>query len=142
MFRNSTASATSTTTAFLVPSSHFCTGLARTTKGRKMTPSPNSTELDATQNQSPLVTRQVTASSATRLTVKAQKVQKALSSGTVSGTMIRLAATARDASTMKNHPIAVPEIRLMTRNARIGIMNTPETVDPTVAVRRRKRFSP
>ena len=67
--------------------------------------------------------------------MKAQKIQKALSSGTRIGTRIRLPATARAASRIKNHPMAVPAVRLMIRNARIGIMNMPETVEPTVAER-------
>ena len=77
-----------------------------------------------------------------RLTQKAQKVQNSLSSGTVSGTTIREAATPRAASTMKNQLSPEPVRMLMIRQTRIGIMNTPDVTDPTVAVRRLKRFSP
>ena len=83
----------------------------------------------------------MTARSSSRLIVNAQKVQKSLFSGIISGTMTREAATARPASTMKNQPRGEPEAKLTIRHTTTGIMNSPETTEPTVALRRRKRFA-
>ena len=113
-------------------------GRARIRKGRKITDRPNSTPLEAIQNQSPRVYRQATPSSRRRLAVNAQKVQKPLSSGTSSGTAISEAGTQSAASTTETQLSEGP-VNTMASTIRAGISTAPETAEPTAAERRRKR---
>ena len=107
-----------------------------------MTARPNSVALDAIQNQFPRVHRHITANSIIRLTQNAQNVQKNLSSGTVNGVTIRDAATQREARTIKIQFSEVPNTKLIYRQTSIGIINEPETAEPTAAERRLKRLIP